>query len=99
VDQDHRNWLDGEDEPRDCHDRHDVTPDEYFFITTLYGNMNLEGQRTMIRKSSAQGELATARLLTVSETCDRQGVNTLTCLSAAIASHRRRQQAHSLLPR
>jgi transposase len=48
---------------------------------------------------SAQGELATARLLTVSETCDRQGVNTLTYLAAAIASHRRRQQIPSLLPR
>jgi transposase len=48
---------------------------------------------------SAQGELATARLLTVAETCDLQRVNTLAYLSAAIASHRRRQPVASLLPR
>src|ERR1022692_4078721 len=48
---------------------------------------------------SAQGELATARLLTAAETCDLQRINTLTYLSAAIASRRRRQQAPSLLPR
>jgi transposase len=48
---------------------------------------------------SAQGELATARLLTVAETCDLQRINILAYLSAAIASHRRRQQATSLLPR
>jgi hypothetical protein len=28
----------------------DVTPDEWFFITTLYGEMTLDGQRTHIRK-------------------------------------------------
>lgn len=44
-----RKWL-GEDgdmpwERRDC-----VTPDEWFFITTLYGQMTLDGQRTHIRK-------------------------------------------------
>jgi hypothetical protein len=50
VDEDVRNWLDGEDEPLPWHDRSRVTADEYFFVTTLYGNMNLEGQRTMIRK-------------------------------------------------
>ena len=48
---------------------------------------------------SAQGELATARLLTVSETCDLQRLNILAYLSAAIACHRRSQQAASLLPR
>ena len=48
---------------------------------------------------SAEGELATARLLTVAETCDLQRINILAYLSAAIASHRRRQQATSLLPR
>ena len=50
VDQDLRTWLDGEDEPLPWHDRLRVTADEYFFVTTLYGNMNLEGRRTMIRK-------------------------------------------------
>lgn len=46
---------------------------------------------------SANGELATARLLTVAETCELQGLNVLAYLSAAIACHRRRQQAASLL--
>jgi hypothetical protein len=47
---------------------------------------------------SADGELATARLLTVSETCDLQQLNTLAYLAAAIACHRLRQPAKSLLP-
>jgi len=47
---------------------------------------------------SAAGELATARLLTVSETCDLQQLNTLAYLAAAIACHRLRQPAKSLLP-
>ena len=48
---------------------------------------------------SANGEIATARLLTVSETCDLQRLNTLAYLSAAIAGHRRQQSVASLLPR
>ncbi len=48
---------------------------------------------------SVAGELATARLLTVAETCDLQQLNTLAYLAAAIASHRRRQPVTSLLPR
>jgi len=48
---------------------------------------------------SPHGELATARLLTVAETCDLQRLNILAYLSAAITSHRKRQQAASLLPR
>jgi transposase len=48
---------------------------------------------------SANGEYATARLLTVAETCDLQRLNILAYLSAAIASHRSRQQTISLLPR
>lgn len=47
---------------------------------------------------SAAGELATARLLTVAETCDLQRLNTLAYLTAAIACHRRRQPVTSLLP-
>jgi hypothetical protein len=47
---------------------------------------------------SLAGELATARLLTVAETCDLQKLNTLAFLAAAIASHRRRQPVTSLLP-
>jgi hypothetical protein len=37
--------------------------------------------------------------LTVAESCDLQRLNILAYLSAAIACHRRRQQAASLLPR
>jgi hypothetical protein len=48
---------------------------------------------------SAAGELATARLLTVAETCDLQRLNILAYLSAAIVSHRRRQPVASLLHR
>jgi transposase len=48
---------------------------------------------------SANGELATARLLTVAGTCQLQGLNVLAWLSTAIASHRRRQPVASLLPR
>jgi transposase len=46
---------------------------------------------------SANGELATARLLTVAETCDLQRRNILAYLSAAIVCHRSRRQAASLL--
>ena len=48
---------------------------------------------------SATGELATARLLTVAETCDLQRLNVLAYLSAAITSHRKRQPPRPLLPR
>jgi transposase len=48
---------------------------------------------------SANGEIATARLLTVAETCDLQRLNILAYLSAAIACRRRRQPLASLLPR
>jgi len=47
---------------------------------------------------SATGELATARLLTVAETCQLQKLNILAYLSAALAGHRRQQQPASLLP-
>jgi hypothetical protein len=50
VEEDLRKWLDGQDDPLEWHHAHKVTPDEFFFVTTLYGNMNLQGQRTMIRK-------------------------------------------------
>jgi transposase len=48
---------------------------------------------------SANGELATSRLLTVAETCDLQRLNILAYLSAAIVCHRSRTQAASLLHR
>ena len=47
---------------------------------------------------SVAGELATARLLTVAETCERQRINILAYLSAAILCHRCRQRPASLLP-
>jgi transposase len=46
---------------------------------------------------SRRGEIATARLLTVAETCDVLGLNILAYLSAAIACHRKRQPIASLL--
>jgi len=42
-------WLDGDDEPLSWSDPYHVTPDEWFFITTLYGQMTLAGQRRHIR--------------------------------------------------
>ena len=48
---------------------------------------------------SANGELATSRLLTVAETCDLQRLNILAYLSAAIACHRGRRPTASLLHR
>ncbi len=48
---------------------------------------------------SAQGELATSRLLTVAETCDLQRLNILAYLSVAILCHRRHQPIASLLHR
>ena len=48
---------------------------------------------------SAAGERATARLLTVAETCDLQDRNILVYLAAAITCYRRHQPAASLLPR
>ena len=48
---------------------------------------------------SAKGELATARLLTVSETCDLQHLNILAYLSNALVRYRSRQLPVSLLPR
>jgi transposase len=47
---------------------------------------------------SVAGELATARLLTVAETCDLRKLNILAYLAEAIADHRRRQPVTSLLP-
>ena len=48
---------------------------------------------------SAEGELAVARLLTITRTCQLQQLNALAYLTAAIRCHRRRQAVTSLLPR
>jgi hypothetical protein len=42
-------WLDGRDHPLPWSDPKTVTPDEWFFVTTLYGRMTLTGQRSHIR--------------------------------------------------
>ena len=43
-------WLDVDDEPLAWTEAGHVTEDEWFFITTLYGEMTLEGQRSHIRR-------------------------------------------------
>ena len=48
---------------------------------------------------SAVGERATARLLTVTQTCRLHRRNTLQYLATAISSHRLRQAVPSLMPR
>ena len=45
-----RKWLDGNAKPLPWTYPDRVTPDEWFFITTLYGDMTLGGRRTHIRK-------------------------------------------------
>jgi len=45
-----RAWLDGTDEPLAWSSQDRVTPDEWFFVTTLYGEMTLDGQRSHIRR-------------------------------------------------
>ena len=47
---------------------------------------------------SDKGELATARLLTVTGTCRKQGRNALAFITEAVSRHRRHQPAPSLLP-
>lgn len=44
-----RRWLDGDSAPLGWAGD-SVTPDEWFFVTTLYGEMTRDGQRTHIRK-------------------------------------------------
>ena len=52
-------------------------------------------RQNLKRRSSAidEGERAVERLLTIVRTCQLQQLNALTCLTAAIAAHRRRQQS------
>jgi hypothetical protein len=45
-----RQWLDGPDAPLRWAYADRITPDEWFFVTTLYGQMTLKGQRTHIRE-------------------------------------------------
>jgi transposase len=57
----------------------------------------VQWRKIMFGTRSAEGEVAVARLLTVTRTCQLQQLNALVYLTAAIRAHRRRQVAASLL--
>ena len=57
----------------------------------------VQWRKIMFGTRSPDGELAVARLLTVTRTCQLQQINVLAYLSAAICCYRRRQPATSLL--
>lgn len=59
----------------------------------------VQWRKIMFGNRSAAGELAVARLLTVTRTCQLQQLNVLAYLTAAIHCHRRRQAVASLLPK
>jgi transposase len=59
----------------------------------------VQWRKIMFGNRSAEGELAVARLLTVTRTCQLQQLNVLAYLTAAICCHRRRQAVASLLPK
>lgn len=59
----------------------------------------VQWRKIMFGNRSATGELAVARLLTVTRTCQLQQLNALLYLTAAIRAHRRRQAVASLLPK
>lgn len=57
----------------------------------------VQWRKIMFGTRSERGELAVARLLTITRTCQRQQLNALVYLTAAIRAHRRRQIVASLL--
>jgi hypothetical protein len=57
----------------------------------------VQWRKIMFGTRSDAGEVAVARLLTITRTCQLQQLNALVYLSAAIRAHRRRQAAVSLL--
>ena len=59
----------------------------------------VQWRKIMFGNRSAEGELAVARLLTVTRTCQLQHLNVLAYLTAAICGYRRRQAVASLLPK
>jgi hypothetical protein len=59
----------------------------------------VQWRKIMFGTRSEAGELAVARLLTVTRTCQMQHVSALVYLTAAIQCHRRRQTVASLLPK
>ena len=59
----------------------------------------VQWRKIMFGNRSAEGELAVARLLTVTRTCQMQQLHTLAYLTAAIVAYRRRHAVASLLPK
>jgi hypothetical protein len=59
----------------------------------------VQWRKIMFGNRSDGGEIAVARLLTVTKTCQMQHLNTIAYLTAAIRCHRRRQAVASLLPK
>ena len=59
----------------------------------------VQWRKIMFGTRSDPGERAVERLLTIVRTCQRQQLNALAYLTAAIAAHRRRQTVASLLKR
>jgi transposase len=57
----------------------------------------VQWRKIMFGNRSTDGELAVARLLTITRTCQLQQLSVLAYLAAAIACHRRRQAVASLL--
>src|SRR3989441_10207253 len=57
----------------------------------------VQWRKIMFGTRSDDGEVAVARLLTVTRTCQLQQLNALVYLTAAIRAHRRRQVVTSLL--
>jgi transposase len=59
----------------------------------------VQWRKIMFGNRSDEGEVAVARLLTVTRTCQMQQLNALAYLTAAIRAHRHRQAVASLLPK
>ncbi len=59
----------------------------------------VQWRKIMFGNRSEVGEVAVARLLTVTRTCQMQQLNALAYLTAAIRAHRRHRAVASLLPR
>jgi len=58
----------------------------------------VQWRKIMFGNRSAEGELAVARLLTVTRTCQMQQLSALAYLTAAIVAHRHNRAVASLLP-
>lgn len=59
----------------------------------------VQWRKTSFGNRSENGEWATARLLTVTQTCKRQGRHVLSYLTEAVICHRQRSVVPSLLPK